>query len=55
MDPNAALERLRDALRTMDSYSEDVWPDDVMEVVESARALDDWLSRGGFLPTDWKH
>ena len=43
MDPNAALNTIR---ALMDST------DDV-ELREAIEDLDNWLSRGGFLPEDW--
>lgn len=58
MDPNATLENLRlwverlhynekqpDYLRTQEDYS---------EAVESFEALDEWLTKGGFLPEAWQ-
>ena len=49
MDPNETLRLIRanvdNGERTdVDSY---------VELVELVHALDDWLSRGGFLPDDW--
>lgn len=49
MDPDAALQRLREAI---ESYWAGTGPG-ADAVVEAASALDLWLSRGGFLPTAW--
>ena len=44
MDPNEALNRIREELELSDN--------DVL--VEVFNALDNWLTRGGFLPTEWE-
>ena len=58
MDPNAALANLREAIRVWDAAS----PDDTdpstessyaADAIEAARDLDEWLSKGGFLPEAW--
>jgi hypothetical protein len=54
MDPNAALERLRELIAInvraeTDSFKSEL-ADDICEVLEG---LDQWLSRGGFLPKAW--
>lgn len=49
MDPNAALQQLREALETYWSGTASA----ADAVAEHAAALDLWLSRGGFLPTAW--
>ena len=52
MDPDEALRKMRQALKW---YEEGLEDDDCEEqLVVSARALDEWLSKGGFLPKDWK-
>lgn len=51
MDPNAALEELRDLAAT---YLDDE-NQDLCDFAISFTALDGWLTRGGFLPNDWKH
>lgn len=49
MDPNETLAELRKlAARLLDTGG---WPDDM---AEKFQALDEWLSKGGFLPTDWQ-
>ena len=57
MDPNAALEALRDAMRRY-SAEDDEGHDRYVaatEAAEAAEALDEWLSNGGFLPSAWQH
>jgi len=60
MDPNATLARLREAIadaeRAMDpeSGSNDAEHESLSEITELAAALDEWLSRGGFLPDAWQ-
>lgn len=49
MDPNATLA----ILRVLVSSALDSDSDDARELAEHADALDAWLSRGGFLPSDW--
>lgn len=44
MDPNKALENLREALKSGEHE----------ESAEAAAALDEWLSKGGFLPDAWR-
>jgi hypothetical protein len=46
MDPNATLERMR-------SIADNSRGHDLDEMIELFQALDDWLSRGGFLPREW--
>lgn len=51
MDPNAALEAIRREIRLLDAVAP---PGSAPErLVEAFDALDEWLSRGGFLPSDW--
>lgn len=62
MDPNASLDRMRDAIRAIDSIEslaaprvdDDAWTAEAEVVIEMARALDQWMSMGGFLPSDWE-
>lgn len=51
MDPNEALRALRAACDKLDSDEEFHDATDVL--YEHFRALDEWLSRGGFLPEAW--
>lgn len=55
MDPNQALKNIREAdkkLRCALTFGE--LNEVVMDLVEAVSALDGWLSRGGFLPDDWR-
>lgn len=55
MDPNTALAELRSLVRVINSDIDDdtvaIMATDLVNVVSG---LDDWLSKGGFLPDDWK-
>ena len=52
MDPDEALRKMRLALKR---YEEGLEDDDCEETLAvSARALDEGLSKGGFLPEAWK-
>jgi hypothetical protein len=52
MDPDEALRKMRRALK---KYGDGLENGDTEEaLVVSARALDEWLSKGGFLPEAWK-
>lgn len=51
MDPEQALENMRTAAGNL--ADDDTLPEDVTLLVESVQALDEWLSKGGFLPADW--
>lgn len=47
MDPNEALETIRSLYR-------DHGPDEWGQLADAVEALDDWLSKGGFLPAEWE-
>lgn len=57
MDPNETLRMLRAAIRQSHQSSADRMVTE-LEALESVRdyaeALDEWLSRGGFLPSAWE-
>lgn len=54
MDPNEALLQLRDwATRVLAPHQGDVYSLDEMNRAEQFQSLDQWLSKGGFLPDDW--
>ena len=56
MDPNATLAELRGAAsRIVDELDHERQPDldDVQRIAEAFQDLDEWLSKGGFLPADW--
>ena len=65
MDPNEALKVLRETMPRLRQWAEaDEWsvaPTDLSQhdadlelVVECFEALDGWLSKDGFLPSDWE-
>ena len=56
MDPNETLRMLRLAIRQARQSDEDrmvTLRESLESVCEFAEALDDWLTRGGFLPDVW--
>jgi len=55
MDPNETLRTMREAIARYDNAIKLVDADDAAsDVLDAARALDEWLSHGGFLPKAWK-
>jgi hypothetical protein len=60
MDPNAALAEAREIAarllgdwEELDSLSDGARHRDAHDLAERVQALDQWLSRSGFLPQDW--
>ena len=56
MDPNQALEGAREAYAAAleaEKNADSDLIDFLQSAVESYQALDEWPSRGGFLPTAW--
>lgn len=54
MDPNVALAEIRHLiLEIQNADQEDARLEAGAELIDYFEALDGWLSRGGFLPTDW--
>ena len=51
MDPNETLAQMRAAIETF--WATDGSTESADDVAVYAAALDQWLSRGGFLPTAW--
>jgi hypothetical protein len=53
MDPNATLERMRELAR--EYHEAERWRETTLadELVDLIEGLDQWLSRGGFLPMAW--
>lgn len=51
MDPNETLRRLRKLINTPTTEATAVAA--LMEMTDLFGSLDEWISRGGFLPTDW--
>lgn len=61
MDPNETLRQIRELLAVQHQYEDDTTTAGVAarrlaerEIAEHAEALDNWLSRGGFLPDAWR-
>jgi hypothetical protein len=58
MDPNAALEELRKLIAEAAASSSET-TDEIVDrldtIAELVHALDEWLSRGGFLPAAWNY
>lgn len=53
MDPDVVLLQLRSAAREYDPNSPDAAAD-AQVVVDGFMALDEWLTKGGFLPKAWE-
>jgi hypothetical protein len=51
MDPNTALESIRAQLKAFAALVDENF--DLNELADNMVALDEWLSSGGFLPSDW--
>ncbi len=51
MDPNATLDRLRELVM---EYRDHGAIETAEELADDFDSLDQWLSRGGFLPRDWE-
>lgn len=57
MDPNAALNNIREAVGELRQQDDDGVLDGTSQVgflLESFEALDEWLTKGGFLPEAWR-
>lgn len=54
MDVNEILRMMRDALARVDALDGDAADRAREDACECARALDGWLSKGGFLPAAWE-
>jgi hypothetical protein len=56
MDPDEALRRIRAAIvhARAEEYRGANYGAHVEELMELVSALDEWLTRGGFKPKDWK-
>lgn len=48
MDPNATLAQIRHMVK------EGSFCEDFAEIAELIEALDEWLSKGGYLPAEWQ-
>ena len=55
MDPTTSLYEIRDAYRAI--LADDIGPAELSvhaaDLAEHVKALDEWMSRGGFLPAQW--
>lgn len=58
MDPDAALQLVRDGIVELRAAAEgdsnDAEIEAAHELADAVQALDEWLSKGGFLPADWR-
>jgi hypothetical protein len=52
MDPNATLRQLRELVKEFNKQHDFEHPQ--RELVDTIVDLDEWLTRGGFLPDSWK-
>lgn len=56
MDPDVTLDALRALMRKLSGDAAcgvEIDPTDVADAWDLFSALDEWLSRGGFLPAEW--
>lgn len=54
MDPNETLKQIREVLGLIDTENDPVRIGYAYDaLVELVRALDEWLTSGGFPPRDW--
>jgi hypothetical protein len=56
MDPNKALEKIRELIREVYNDKRDFHtvPEAAIELADTINSLDAWLISGGFLPDAWK-
>lgn len=54
MDPNECLSEIRAILTDFDGFQRGSNRQAAERLAELIDALDDWLSHGGFLPSDWR-
>jgi hypothetical protein len=50
MDPNACLNEIRYLLKDIDW---EVYDERITSLLEHVQALDEWLTKDGFIPKDW--
>lgn len=53
MDPNATLAEMREQMDTVFGGNAELFEEAAVRLAELGASLDEWLSRGGFLPDDW--
>lgn len=51
MDPDATLAQIRELITQQ--QTDDLNDTDTANLVELIDSLDEWLTKGGFLPTEW--
>lgn len=61
MDPNAALEGIRERVNALTADTDmggvltaSEFIETALELAHLANSLDEWLSKGGFLPDEWR-
>ncbi len=54
MDPNETLNEIRRLVRANNSSTFAMRDEDTTYLTELVESLDQWLSRGGFLPQAWE-
>jgi len=57
MDPNQALADAREAYALVNRTEDDAEDhlQALEDLAEAFRALDEWISQGGFLPSEWQY
>jgi hypothetical protein len=53
MDPDATLAQIRNLIIQHQTSAEEMSTSDAAELVELVDSLDEWMTKGGFLPTEW--
>ena len=55
MDPNQVLKDARAALHEyISTDDDDLIAEAAVKIIEGFQVLDQWLSKGGFLPNEWR-
>jgi len=54
MDPNETLAEIRRLVRVIGTPAADEAGVEALRLAELVEGLDNWLSRGGFLPDKWE-
>ena len=52
MDPNETLDAIRRVIKRINEGESQ--SDDFEGICDLFEAFDEWMSKGGFLPTDWR-
>lgn len=53
MDPDDTLTQIRELITKYQTSAEEMSTSDAAELVLLVDGLDEWLTKGGFLPTEW--